>query len=63
MSKISFVVSYSTFPFFLSRIFIGDLAGPDFLYLLEFFRVQLSVSVLLGLVFVPKVLIVFLRAW
>lgn len=25
------------------------------IYLLEFFRVQLSVSVLLGLVFVPKV--------
>ena len=29
------------------------------IYLLEFFRVQLSVSVLLGLVFVPKVWIIF----
>ncbi|XP_068737850.1 probable G-protein coupled receptor CG31760 [Montipora capricornis] len=44
-----------TLLFKVTRIFIGDLAGPDFLYLLEFFRVQLSVSVLLGLVFVPKI--------
>lgn len=39
----------------ICRLFIADLAGPDMIYLLEFFRVQLSVSVLLGLVFVPKV--------
>lgn len=39
----------------ITRLFIGNLAGPDMIYLLEFFRVQLSVSVLLGLVFVPKI--------
>ena len=41
--------------FLICRLFIGDLAGPDMIYLLEFFRVQLGVSVLVGLVFVPKV--------
>lgn len=40
----------------ITRFFIGNLAGPDLLYLLEFFRVQLSITVLLGLVFVPKIL-------
>lgn len=44
-----------TFFLKMTRLFIGDLAGPDMIYLLEFFRVQLSVSVLLGLVFVPKI--------
>jgi len=44
-----------TFFLKITRLFIGNLAGPDMIYLLEFFRVQLSVSVLLGLVFVPKI--------
>ena len=44
------------------RLFIGDLAGPDMIYLLEFFRVQLAVSVLVGLVFVPKVRILVRRS-
>lgn len=45
-----------TFFLKITRLFIGDLAGPDMIYLLEFFRVQLAVSVLVGLVFVPKII-------
>ncbi|KAK3742295.1 hypothetical protein QZH41_013109 [Actinostola sp. cb2023] len=35
-------------------VFISDIAGPDMNYLIEFFRVQFTVSLLVGLVFIPK---------
>ncbi|EDO46340.1 predicted protein [Nematostella vectensis] len=43
----------------ITSLFIINVAGPDMLYLMEFFRVQLTVTPLLGMVFVPKVTILF----
>ncbi|XP_031561759.1 probable G-protein coupled receptor CG31760 [Actinia tenebrosa] len=44
-----------TFFLKIARLFITSVAGPDMNYLIEFFRVQFTVSVLIGLVFIPKI--------